>query len=558
MQSKIARIRDGLDTQTVSQLPSVAARPLSSHLTEFTLVTSADVLQLIHKSASKSCGLDPIPTSLLKEHAVTPAPTITNIVNLSLLTGEVPAEIKQAVVTPLLKKSSLDPNILKNYRPVSNLSYISKLMEKVVAIQLSQHLLNNNLYEPYQSAYITCHSTQTALTRVSNDILQALDSKQSLMLVLLDMSAAFDTIDHTILLNMHEVRYGIAGTAHQWFRSYLSDRSQRVRILGKSSDSRPLNLGVPQGSVLGPVIFTLYSAQIASIARRHGLSVHLYADDTQLYISLSSDEAAVIVARVECCLAEINAWLVAHKLKLNDDKTVIVEIRSPRSVSALGDIMVGQERITLSEATRNLGVFFDRHFNLQNHVQKLCRSAYAQLRNIAQVRSVLLQKAAETLVHAFVTSRLDYCNALMYGLPACTISKLQRLQNSAPGVVTRSRKFDHITPILRDLHWLPVSKRITFKVLILTYRALHGLAPDYIADLVMPYSPVRSLLSANERLFTVPASRLRSLGDRRFPYAAPSLWNGLPLTVCTAETLSKFKSLLKTYLFIYAFRNELL
>ena len=174
------------------------------------------------------------------------------------------------------------------------------------------------------------------------------------------------------------------------------------------------------------------------------------------------------------------------------------------------------------------------------------------------MRSVLPQKTAETLVHAFVTSRLDYCNALMYGLPACTISKLQRLQNSAARVVTRSRKFDHITPILHDLHWLPVSKRITFKVLILTYRALHGLAPDYIADLVMPYSPARSLRSANERLLTVPASRLRSLGDRRFAYAAPSLWNGLPLTIRTAETLSKFKSLLKTYLFIDTFRNELL
>ena len=215
-QSKIARIRDGLNTQTVSQVPSVAAWPLSSHLTEFIPVTSVDVLQLIHKLASKSCGLDPIPTSLLKEHAVALVPTITNIVNLSLLTGEVPAELKQAVVSPLLKKSSLDPNILKNYRPVSNLIYVLKLLEKVVAIQLSQHLLNNNLYEPYQSAYRTCHSTESALTWVSNDILQALDSKKSVMLVLLDMSAAFDTIDHTILLNMLEVRYGIAGTAHKW------------------------------------------------------------------------------------------------------------------------------------------------------------------------------------------------------------------------------------------------------------------------------------------------------------------------------------------------------
>ena len=174
------------------------------------------------------------------------------------------------------------------------------------------------------------------------------------------------------------------------------------------------------------------------------------------------------------------------------------------------------------------------------------------------MRSVLPQKTTKTLVHAFITSRLDYCNALMCGLPACTISKLQRLQNSAAWVVTRSRKFDHITPILRNLHWLPVSKRITFKVLMLTYRALHGLAPDYIADLVMPCSSARSLLSLHECLLTVAAFRLRSLENRRFAFAAPSLWNGLPLTTRNPETLSNFKSLLKTYLFIDAFRNELL
>ena len=123
---------------------------------------------------------------------------------------------------------------------------------------------------------------------------------------------------------------------------------------------------------------------------------------------------------------------------------------------------------------------------MQNHVQKLCRSAYSQLRNIAHVRSILPQKTAETLVHAFITSRLDYCNALRYGLPACTISKLQRLQNSAAWVVTRPCKFDHITPMLCDLCWLPVSKWVTFKVLLLTCRdgALHGLVPDYIAGLV--------------------------------------------------------------------------
>ena len=360
-------------------------------------------------------------------------------------------------------------------------------------------------------------------------------------------------IDHALLLRMLEDRYGIGGTVHKWFKSYLSDRTQTVIIQGVSLDSQPLNLGVPQGSVLGPVLFTLYSAPIAEIARKYGLRVHLYADDTQLYVSFSSGEAVVTVARVEQCEAEIKAWLVAHKLKLNDDKTVIMQIVSPRSTASLLDchVLVGDDRISLSDAATNLGVDLDQHFNMQAQVKKVCRTAYTRLKNIAKIRSVLPQKTAETLVHALITSKLDYCNALMYGLPASTTtSLLQYVQNSAARVVMRTRKFDHITSVLRDLHWLQVEDRIIFKILMITYRALHGLAPDYISDLVVPYVPPRSLRSANENLLVVPSSRLRSFGDRRFAYAAPTLWNSLPLKIRNAQSLTQFKGLLKTHLFV--------
>lgn len=558
-QNKITNIRAALDTQPLGLLPPVIPLSVTSHLTEFTPVTPDDVLKLINKSAAKSCGLDPMPSSLVKEHATILAPVITQIVNGSLLTGDFPSEFKQAVVTPLLKNSSLDPDVLNHYRPVSNLHYISKLVEKVVAKQLSQYLLANNLYEPYQSAYRTHHSTESALVRVSNDILQAIDNRQSVILVLLDMSAAFDTIDHDILLNMLDKRYGLRGTVHQWFRSYLSGRSQTVFIHGTSSNSKPLFIGVPQGSVLGPVLFTLYSAPIADIARRHGLRVHLYADDTQLYIPFSSGETAVTVARVERCVAEIKDWLVAHKLKLNDDKTIIMEIFSPRTASTLSGshLQVGEEYITLSETARNLGVVVDQHLSMHDHINKVCRSAYYHLRNIARVRTVVPQMTAETLVHAFITSRLDYCNALLYGLPAYAIDQLQSVQNAAARVVTRSRKHDHITPILHDLHWLPVQQRISFKILMMTWRALNGLAPDYISELIIPYVPGRRLRSANDNLLAVPSSRLRTYGDRRFAHAAPTLWNALPLAVRGAQSLTLFKRLLKTHLFSEHFNMNL-
>ena len=275
----------------------------------------------------------------------------------------------------------------------------------MVAKQLSQHHLDNNLYELFQSAYKTCHSTEAVLSRVSNDTLQALHAQQAVCysrpLRYAGMSATFDTSDHTILLAMLEERYGIERIAHQWFRPYLSDRSQRVRILEMSWSLQTLNLGLPQGSVLGPLIFTLYSATVASIARSHGLeaSSAIYVDDTQLYTSSWSSEVVINVARVECCLAEIKVWLLAHKLKFNDPKTVMMDIRRPRSFSALSDIgiMVSEGRIVVSEATRNLGVILNQYVNMQNHFQKVCRASYAELRNIAQVRSVLPQSVAVTM-----------------------------------------------------------------------------------------------------------------------------------------------------------------
>ena len=278
--SKIAKIRTELDAHNhaakVSYTP-VEPCPGPTLLNGFVPVSISDILRLIDKSAPKSCGLDPLPTSVVKDHAVTLAPVITNIVNLSLTSGEVPRELKRALVTPLLKKPNLDTNVLKHYRPVSNLHYVSKILEKILAMQLSHHLHENNPLEPHQSAYHTAHSTETALVRVSNDILRATDNKQSVFLVLLDMSSAFDTIDHSILLSMLNQRYAIGGTALKRFGSYLSDRTQQVRILGESSEPQPLDLGVPQGSVLGSILFTLYSVPLAEIARRHNLSVELYA-----------------------------------------------------------------------------------------------------------------------------------------------------------------------------------------------------------------------------------------------------------------------------------------
>ena len=492
---------------------------------------------------------------MIKTHLDMLLPAITDIINHSLASGVVPASMKHALVTPLLKKQSLDPNNAKNYRPVSNLSFLSKVLEKVVAGQLLEHMVTFDLHEPLQSAYRSGHSTETALVRVQNDLLRAVDKKQGVILVLLDLST-FDTIDHNILLLRLEERLGVGGVALDWIRSYLSNRTQSVHVNGVSSKSGNLLFGVPQGSVLGPKLFCIYSGPLSNIAHMHGLEVHLYADDTQLYLffSIGSDLCEPI-HKVEACIKDISTWMQKNKLKLNDDKTEYMVISSDRVKAGLSipDLMAGAIKVSPSHAVRNLGAMFDDTLKMSNQIKAITKKCHFHLHNIRAIRKSLTKTATEQLVHAFVPSTIDNCNALLCGIPSSLIDKLQRMQNSAAMVVTLKRKHDSITPVLKDLHWLPVSSRIKFKVLVLTWRALNGIGPSYIREMLCWYEPPRMLRSTTNSQLIVPRTRLSTYGDRAFSVVAPKLWNSLPVQLKLSKTLDEFKTKLKTHLFDLAF-----
>ena len=558
-QKKIQTIRDNLDTEIIntdataitSVLPLEESQPPGT-LSSFEMLTEDDVSKIIMSSPSKSCSLDPIPTWLLKQLCHCLSPVITKIVNLSLQTGYLPKSMKLALVTPLIKKLCLDKEVMKNYRPVSNLPFVSKIIEKAFIKQLSSHMDIYNLHTPVQSAYRRGHSTETAILKIQNDILISLDSSKGVILILLDLSAAFDTIDHNILLSRLQSRIGITDTALQWVKSYLSDRSQVIHLDGVSSDSCLLLFGVPQGSVGGPQKFTIYSGPLHDIAKAHGLSIHMYADDTQIYLSfdltpLSAEEAK---SKLENCIADIRIWMRTNKLQLNEDKTellVISPLRQSNKVK-LDSIQVGDCPIQVSDVARNLGVVFDKHMTLKPQISSLVKSCNWQLRRIGQIRKFLSFQASEKLIHAFVTSRLDNGNSILYGLPDYLIGRLQQIHNTAARILTLTRKYDHISPILKKLHWLPVEKRIIYKILILTYRCLHESTPIYLADLLHPHQPSRSLRSSELSLLRVPKSRTKTYGDRAFQNAAPKLWNKLPLLIRQAKSFSCFKSQIKCYL----------
>jgi hypothetical protein len=468
-----------------------------------------------------------------------------------------PSELKVARVVPLLKKPGIDPEELKNYRPISNLKFLFKTIERIASSQLNAYL-QDSLFAPMQSAYRKYHSTETALLRVQNDLLRAVDQHQEAVLILLDFSAAFDTIDHDILLHRLCHRYGITQTALKWFTMYLRGRTQCIDIGGVLSDERLLKEGVPQGSVLGPAIFTMYTAPLGDIITSHGLNHMIYADDTQLYLILDRSKRSKDLSRLEKCVQDVKSWAVGNKLMLNDAKTEVIHMSSRFvKTSPLPPLKIGDSFIDPSESARDLGVIFDSRLDLKEHLKSVTKSASFAIYKIGQICKYLDSNTTERLVHAFVSSRLDCCNSLLFGLPKCDIAKLQRIQNSAARLVSRTKYRDHMTPVLEKLHWLPVEYRIEYKILLLTFKALHDLAPTYIKDLICPYRPSRSLRSSSKNLLRPPSKgNTMFYSDRAFCAAAPYLWNKLPDHIRSATFVTQFKSLLKTHLFKKAYNLD--
>ena len=492
---------------------------------------------------------------MVKEAPERFANIIVKIINASLKTGIVPNIFKLAHVTPLLKKTSLDPESLNNYRPISQLPFISKVLEKVVAGLVCKYLKDNDLFENLQSAYRPGLSVETALVRVTNDIRIALDKKQMVILVLLDLSAAFDTVDHELLLMRMSHRFGISGNVLKWFRSYLTLRSQVVVLSDSSSEQLYIECGVPQGSVLGPILFTMYTSPLGDIARRVGLSYHLYADDTQLYVAFKPGTTdQVCCQQIQDCLVAMQEWMNSNFLKLNNDKTDVILIgsRHQHSLFEMEHITLNGHDLPLSESVRDLGVILDNRLNMNDHITSVCKSANYHLRNIAKIRRYLSESDAVKVIHALVSSRIDYCNAVLAGLPNSSISRLQRVQNNAARVLARVRKYDHITLILRQYHWLPVQKRIEYKILTLVFKALHNMAPKYLQELVTVKQSTYSLRSSSSTVLHVPKTRT-AYGDRAFLCVAPSLWNKLPDHVRNMHCLETFQGHVKAHLFTQSY-----
>ena len=440
-------------------------------------------------------------------------------------------------------------------RPVSNLCFIAKILEKLVLSQVSSYLNSHNLYNTCQSAYRPGHSSETALLKVVNDLFLSLNKGNISVLALLDFSSAFDTIDHTILVHRLHTDFGFTDTVLQWFSSYLTDRTQYVSLCNHCSDFAPVHSGVPQGSVLGPMLFTMYIKPLSAIIDSHSIIHHSFADDLQLQMSAPPDRISELLHSMQSCISDVKAWATANMLKLNDSKTELMLVTSKRSKHLHNlptSITIGNAQIPFKQSVKNLGYTLDCHLTMNAHVSNIARTCYYELRRLASIRRFLTSTATATLVSAFALSRIDYCNSLLFGSTNDVTSHLQRIQNYAARVIFRLPMSSSITIHLKSLHWLPVKVKSTYKIACLCYHCHSSTAPSYVTDMLHK----KPLHTRNTRsssytmpLLNRPAHSKATLGDRSFSFASSSVWNSIPNDVRCAPSLSSLKSRLKTYLF---------
>ena len=445
-----------------------------------------------------------------------------------------------------------------SYRPISNLNTISKILERLFLVRLAPQICKSPCYNIFQSAYRKFHNTETALLKLLNDVYHAIDGRKITVLIALDLSAAFDTLDHTTILHRLQRSFGITGSALSWLTTYLDGRSQFVKVGDARSSTLRSFIGVPQGSVLGPNLFSCYVAPIARLISSFGVQFHKYADDTQLYIGVSPANMAVTADILERCTTALEDWFGHNGMCLNPAKSEVLVLGTRQNLAKLND----NQSFTISgcsvkpvEKIKNFGVTLDSTLSFDAHVGAVCKASHYHIRALRHIRRTLSTELAKTVACAIIGSRLDYCNSLLYRVSNRNINRLQHARNAAARVVLNRTRFifPHARPILKELLWLPINERIEHKLATLVFKTRFYHEPSYLDTLLADYVPTRSLRSSDRKgLLVVPMSKL-VLGSRAFSVAAPSLWNSLPESVRMSSSVASFKASLKTHLYKRAF-----
>ena len=540
-------LADDAKRKTIVDITSMPILPPDSF--SFNPVTVLEIRKIFTSLKSKAVGCDGVSRVMIMLILDSILPIFTHIINFSLQAGVFPLIWRKAFIIPLPKVSN--PSLVNHFRPISILPFLSKVLEAVAHKQISSHIYKNNLLSQYQSGFRPGHSTSTALLKVIEDVRAGMENSKLTVLVLIDFSNAFNTVDHDILLAFLS-QIGISTSSQGWFSSYLRGRQQAVRANQEFSDWCSLATGVPQGGILSPLLFSLFINSITSIIK---CSYHLYADDLQLYAQAEIGNLDDCISSLNADLLAIGDWSQKFGVGVNVGKCQAILIGSSYHLKHLNikqimPIKFYNMVIPLSPHVKDLGLNIDDTLNWNKQVCRISKNVTATLRSLYRFKHFLPAKTKTLLVQSLVLPVIDYADVCCSDLSYDLLNKLDRLLNNCIRFIYGLRKYDHISFYRSQLRWLPIRQRRSLRSLCLLFSIINDpCTPDYLKSYfqVLGSSHNRNLRASENLLLLIPPHRTGFISNS-FAVSAIKLWNVLPLDIKKASSKFLFKRKLKEYL----------
>ena len=519
-------------------------------------VTETMVAKVINNISTNARGVDGITLDMILLTLPRTLGVITAMVNCSIRTAVFPEAWKEALVKPIPKVR--DPTELKDIRPISILPFLSKIIEKIVCTQMTEYLEANNILPQKQSGFRASRGTATALMDVIDDILAGQDRGEGTILVLLDFSRAFESINTSLMISKLTY-YGFNDATVKWFTSYLTGRTQRVEVcdsngVKRTSSNLPVARGVPQGSILGPILFILYSADITKCIKY--CNYHLYADDLQIYLSFKPNDTSIAVNRINKDLDALSRWAEESNLVLNPLKTKFLLLGTKTQISRIQarnpKVQIGNAIVEQTTETRNLGVLMDDDLKFENHVLSTAKTCFYRLKVLYQVRQYLSVDLRVHLCESLILSKLNYADTV-FGecLLARTKKLIQRVQNACARFCFHIPRRAHVTPYLNANKLMNMESRRLLHFSSLLFGIIKFKKPIYLFR-KLDFS--ERLLRLASRLICPRHSTAAFRGS--FRYSATKCWNNIPPPIRNATSVNSFKDKYKKYLLLQQLSNK--
>ena len=502
--------------------------------------TENSVAKLIDNIKSNvATGQDGISSQILKDSKQVIAPIMTKIINLGYDTNSFPSSMKEAVIKPLHKKE--DTNIISNYRPISILPCLSKIFEKSAANQLTKYLENQNLISASQHAYRKQHGTKTCLFQIINYVQKLLDDKKLVAIVSLDLSKAFDAINHEMLL-AKLIKLGLSESSLLWIKSYLSGRKQRTRFSNYTSKEENVKAGVPQGSILGPLLFICFSNDLYE-AIENKCKAYSYADDSQLI--LHSKSQTELKRKIEDIIKVSHSWYTSNCMKANQSKTEILIVNTRNIQTERIKIKVKENDkvkiITPSKTIKILGIMIDENLHWKKQVLYVKKHATNTIRKLHRINHLLPIEVRIQLYLSLVVPHFDYCDIIWGGCTTEDARKLQVTQNFAVRSITGAKKRESASESFRKLRFLNLNQRRKIHEVVFTHKSLLQNHPDEICQMYINQCPTSNTRNSTSAVLNYPQHKTTKYETSPF-YRSISSWNSIPAHICTNTTTKAFKN----------------